>query len=145
MNISELQEQWEIDSEIDGVQLDIESIKSSKLHSKYIGILVESKLKLIKLRQEYANLRTLKFRYYRGELSRTELTELNWAQCQLGKPLKSEMDEILKGDTDLTTIETKIEYIVSMIYMLESILNSIKDRTWSIRNAIEFKKFQAGV
>jgi hypothetical protein len=107
--------------------------------------LVESKLKLIKLRQEYANLRTLKFRYYRGELSRAELTELNWTQCQLGKPLKSEMDEILKGDTDLTTIETKIEYIVSMIYMLESILNSIKDRTWSIRNAIEFKKFQAGV
>jgi hypothetical protein len=38
MNISELQEQWEIDSEIDGVQLDIESIKSSKLHLYYKNI-----------------------------------------------------------------------------------------------------------
>jgi hypothetical protein len=145
MNISELQEQWEIDSNIDGLQLDLESIKSAKLHSKYINVLVESKLKLVKLKQEYSNLRTLKFRYYRGELSRQELTELNWNQYQLNKPLKSEMDEILKGDTDLTNIEAKIEYISSMIYMTESILNSIKDRTWSIRNAIEFKKFQAGV
>lgn len=58
--------------------------------------------------------------------------------------MKNEMDEFLKGDSDLNKIDLKIQYIKIMVEALESILNQVKARDWSIRNAIEFKKFLAG-
>ena len=54
-------------------------------------------------------LRKNKFRLYRGELSRDELTNLAWEQWQGVKPLKNEMDEFLSGDTELNTLRVKID------------------------------------
>lgn len=144
MTLDEIQANWEIDCEINTNHLDNESVKTAKLHAKYIKLLVDAKLRISKLRTEYQELRKLKFRYYRGELTRQELTELNWEQWHYSKPLKNEMEQLLDGDSDITKIKMKIEYIETMIYLLESILKSIADRTWSIRNSITFKQFLAG-
>jgi hypothetical protein len=145
MTLDEIQANWEIDCEINTNHLDNESVKTAKLHAKYIKLLVDAKLRISKLRTEYQELRKLKFRYYRGELTRQELTELNWEQWHYSKPLKNEMEQLLDGDSDITKIKMKIEYIETMIYLLESILKSIADRTWSIRNSITFKQFLAGL
>jgi hypothetical protein len=90
-------------------------------------------------------LRKNKFRLYRGELSRDELTNLNWEQWQGVKPLKNEMDEFLSGDTELNTLRVKIDYLETMIYFLESVLGQIKARDWQIKTAVEWKKFLAGM
>jgi hypothetical protein len=90
-------------------------------------------------------LRKAKFRYYRGELSRDELNELGWVQWQGVKPLKNEMDEFLTGDTDLNTLRVKIDYLETMIYLLESILGQIKARDWQLKTAVEWKRFLAGM
>ena len=90
-------------------------------------------------------MRKAKFRYYRGEMSREELTDLGWAQWQGVKPLKNEMDEFLTGDEDLNQLEVKIKYLETMIYLLESILQQIKARDWQIKTAVEWKKFLAGM
>jgi hypothetical protein len=90
-------------------------------------------------------LRKSKFRYYRGELSRDELTEYGWEQWQGVKPMKNEMDEFLTGDSDLNTLEVKIKYLETMIYLLESILGQIKARDWQLKTAVEWKKFLAGM
>jgi hypothetical protein len=90
-------------------------------------------------------LRKNKFRLYRGELSRDELTDLGWEQWQGVKPLKNEMDEFLSGDTELNTLRVKIDYLETMIYFLESVLGQIKARDWQIKSAIEWKKFLAGM
>jgi hypothetical protein len=90
-------------------------------------------------------LRKSKFRYYRGELSRDELTEYGWEQWQGIKPMKNEMDEFLTGDSDLNTLEVKIKYLETMIYLLESILGQIKARDWQLKTAVEWKKFLAGM
>jgi hypothetical protein len=78
-------------------------------------------------------------------LSREELEQLSWAQWQGVKPLKNEMDEFISGDTDLVNLNTKIEYLETMGYLLESILNQIKARDWQLKNAVEWKKFLAGM
>jgi hypothetical protein len=144
MTIEEILKEWDIDSEMDDNHIDNESIKVPKLHAKYIRHLIQAKLKNTKIQNEFNLLKKTKFRYYRGELSREELTELNWQQWQGVKPMKNEMEQFLDGDTDLNNIKVKIEYLNSMVYLLESILGQIKARDWQLKNVLEYKKFIAG-
>lgn len=145
MNIEQLQEMWDKDCEIDDNYLGENSTATPKLHAKYVKILVQVKLKHTKLQSDYLLLRKNKFRLYRGELSRDELTQLGWDQWQGVKPLKNEMDEFLSGDAELVTIKMKIDYLETMIYFLESVLQQIKARDWQIKTAVEWKKFLAGM
>jgi hypothetical protein len=145
MNIEQIQDMWEVDAEIDDNYLGEHATKTPKLHAKYIKLLVGVKLKHTKSQSDYNMLRKAKFRYYRGELSRDELNELGWVQWQGVKPLKNEMDEFLQGDTDLNTMRVKIDYLETMIYLLESILTQIKARDWQLKSGIEWKRFLAGM
>lgn len=145
MNIEQIQDMWETDAEIDDNYLGENSTATPKLHAKYIKLLVQAKLKLTKVQSDYNLMRKAKFRYYRGEMSREELTDLDWAQWQGVKPLKNEMDEFLTGDGDLNTLKVKIDYLETMIYLLESILGQIKARDWQIKSGIEWKRFLAGM
>ena len=145
MTIDEIYEMWAIDSNIDENFLGETTIATPKLHAKYVKLLVNTKLKHTKYQSDYNLVRKNKFRYYRGELSRQELQDFGWEQWQGVKPLKNEMDEFLKGDSDLNTLQVKIDYLESMIYLLESILGQIKARDWQIKTAVEWKKFLAGM
>jgi len=145
MNIEDLQNMWETDCEIDDNYLGENSTSTPKLHAKYVKMLVQIKLKHTKLQSDYNMLRKNKFRYYRGEMSRDELKEREWNQWQGVKPLKNEMDEFLTGDEDLNSLDVKIKYLETMIYLLESILQQIKARDWQIKTAVEWKKFLAGM
>lgn len=144
MNIDEIQNEWEKDSYIDDNFLGESATKTPKLHAKYLKLLIGVKLKHTKLSSDYNILRKNKFRYYRGELSREELTELGWPQWQGVKPLKSELEQMLEGDSDINTLLLKIQYLETMIFLLESILGQIKARDWQIKNAITWKQFLAG-
>lgn len=142
--IEELLLEWDQDSIMDDNHIDRESINVPKLHAKYIRHLINGKLKLTKYQNDFNVLKKTKFRYYRGELSREELTDLGWTQCQNTKPLKNEMDQILEGDADLNSMKIKIEYLSSMIYLIESILGQIKARDWQLKTILEHKKFLSG-
>ena len=145
MTLDEIQQMWETDSEIDDNHLGEASTTSAKLHSKYLKLLIDAKLKLAKQKADYKTLRQSRFRYYRGEMGREELSERQWNQYQGVKPLKSELDEILNGDEILAKHELRIEYLNTMVYALESILGSIKGRQWDIKNHITWKQFLAGM
>lgn len=144
MKLDDLKNEWEQDCEINPLHLDDESLKTVKLHAKYVRLLIDARMKKSALNMEYNNMRQLRFRYYRGELTKEELAEKNWDQYQGVKPIKNVMDELLEGDGNLTKIAIKIEYMETMVYFLESIMNGIKSRGWDIKNAIEYKKFLAG-
>jgi hypothetical protein len=89
-------------------------------------------------------MRVKKFRYYRGEMSKSELELSGWEQWQGIKPLRNEMDEFLNGDADLIKAKLKIDYLQSIQELLESIMQQIKSRDWIIRNSLEWKKFISG-
>lgn len=145
MTLDEIQDMWAVDAEIDDNYLGETTVATPKLHAKYVRLLMNVKLKLSKLQSDYNQLRKNKFRYYRGELSRDELSQLGWEQWQGVKPLKNEMDEFLNGDSELNTVKLRIQYIEAMIYLLESILQQIKARDWQIKTAVEWKRFLAGM
>ena len=145
MTLDEMQQMWDEDCEIDDNYLGENSTATPKLHAKYVKLLVGIKLKHTKLCADYNTLRQTKYKYYRGELTRDELSQYGWSQWQGTKPIKNEMDEFLKGDSDLNTLDVKIKYLETMIYFLESVLSQIKARDWQIKTAVEWKKFLAGM
>lgn len=145
MKLTEIQEAWEKDSRIDETNLGQESTRVPTLHAKYLSILSKSRLQLRKVESEYYNTRRLKYRYYRGEMTREELATLEWEQFQGNKPLKNEMDEFLQCDKDLIELQDKVEYFKTVIYTLEQIIRSINSRTWDIKTAVEYMKFTQGL
>tara|TARA_R100001480_G_scaffold7097_2_gene14562 strand:+ start:413 stop:853 length:441 start_codon:yes stop_codon:yes gene_type:complete len=144
MKLSDIQEQWKNDSKINQLELGDEAVKTPNLHAKYLTVLSNIKLQLRKAESDYNNMRRLKYRYYRGELSSSDLEKLNLPQYMGNKPLKNEMDEFLTCDSDLNTLTDKIEYYKTVVFTLEQILRSINSRTWDIKSAIEWNKFTNG-
>lgn len=144
MKIEEITEMWAADSDINNDRLDTSALTSANLHAKYLEILVEAKLKLVKYKADHAKLRKLKARYYKGELSRVELDELGWDQYLYNKPLKTEMDDVINGDDDVIKLNGRISYLEVMISTLESILYQIKSRDFQIKNAIQWRIFMSG-
>lgn len=145
MKLDDVLDMWEQDSAIDDNHLGESSTTTAKLHAKYLRILVEAKMRRTKAEIEYNNLRKLKFRYYRGELTRTELADLGWDQWQYNKPLKAEMDEFLKGDEDMAKLAGRLEYMETTVLAIESIMQQIKQRDFQISNGIKWKQFLAGM
>ena len=145
MKLTEIQEQWQEDARIDQTNLGNESVRVPLLHAKYLTVLSTSKLQLRKAESNYYNNRRLKYRYYRGEMSRDELEQEGWSQFQGNKPLKNEMDEFLQCDADLLSLQDKIEYFKTVVYTLEQIIRSINSRTWDIKSAVEWTKFTNGM
>jgi len=144
MKLSDIQEQWKNDSKINQLELGNEAVRTPNLHAKYLTVLSNIKLQQRKAESDYNNMRRLKYRYYRGELTESDLNKLNISQYMGNKPLKNEMDEFLTCDEDLNTLTDKIEYYKTVMFTLEQILRSINSRTWDIKSAIEWNKFTNG-
>jgi len=144
MKLTDITDQWAIDSAIDELNLGREATKVPTLHAKYLTLLSKAKLQLRKAESDYLRTRKIKYRYYRGELTQEELQAMDWLQYQGNKPLKAEMDEFLQSDTDLVELVDKVEYFKTVIYTLEQIIRSINSRTWDIKSAIEYTKFTNG-
>ena len=140
-----MQEEWQKDAPINETNLGQEAARVPMLHAKYITILSKIKLQLRKAESDYLNNRRLKYKYYRGELTREELEDSGWTQFQGNKPLKNEMDELLQCDKDLIELQDKHEYYKTVIYTLEQIIRSINSRTWDVKSSIEWTKFTNGM
>lgn len=145
MKLTDLQEEWSKDSAINETNLGREATRVPLLHSKYLTLLSNTKLMLKKAESDYLNLRRKKYKYYRGEMTREELSEEGWEQYQGNKPLKNEMDEFLQCDSELIKLTEKIEYHKTVLYFLEQVIRSINSRTWDIKSAIEYAKFTNGL
>lgn len=144
MNLEELKSMWESDSKISESNISSESLRIPQLHSKYLNMLVDCKAKLMKREYDLHVLIRLKTRYYNGELTKDELTETGWDQWQYNKPLKSELGAILDADQDIFQRKAKIEYLKIMVFFLDSVMVSMKGRSFDIKNAIEWSKYLAG-
>lgn len=144
MTLTELQEEWIKDSKIDLLNLAEEAARVPMLHAKYMQILTSTRLQQRKVESSYKQFRKLKERYYRGELSKEELTEIGWDQYLNNRPLKNEIDSVLDADEDIIKKIDKIEYYKTMMIFLEQIIKSINSRTWDVKSAIDWKKFTGG-
>ena len=143
MLIDQLITEWETDCVIDEGDISGSALRTPNLHAKYLRVLIEYKLKKVKYTADLHELKLLKTKHIKGHLTTEELNELGWEPFQF-RVLKGEIEEHLQADQDIQKINSKIEYCNSAIYLLESILQEIKSRSFHTRVAMDWIKFRAG-
>lgn len=139
---------WEKDSLIDELNLDVTSIDSAKLHSKYLSILSIAKLTLKKKQTEFEVLRKEKWEWFAGRMTRQQVEARGWKHDPFdgaSKPkLKDNMEMFYKADPDLSKLNSQIEYQKVIIDALVDIMENVKWRHQNIRNIIAWRQFVAG-
>jgi hypothetical protein len=143
VTLDEIQKLWEVDAEIDSSELGKASIDIPKLHSKYYKIFAQEKLVLAKLYSNLKKLYKIKVEYFQGKLSEEDLTQLGWEPFRL-RVLKSDLDTYLDADKDMSKLKLDIELAKTKVEFLESILKTVGNRTFQVRNAIDWEKFKVG-
>jgi hypothetical protein len=132
---------WEKDSQIDADNLHTESLKVPALHAKYHEMFNNFLLLRKKAEQQRKNIRHERYEYYSGKADPEVYIE-----NPFGKKIrdKDTMTKYLDADDKLKQISLKIDYYETLLNYCESILKQISNRTYQIKNAIEWQKFIAG-
>jgi hypothetical protein len=141
MKIEEIRDLMEQDSRIDETALDVESLKIPYLHSKWYKIFIDEVRVLKGIEQEYHRLMKEKTEYYLGKADDKVYEEKPLDQ----KILKQDLDIYLRADEDLMRLEGKRSLQQIKVDMIEEFIKSINQRSFVIRNALEFMKFKNGI
>jgi hypothetical protein len=146
LNLEEILKMWAKDSEIDDLRLDEASKKTASLHAKYLEMLSVSKLQLKRKDMEFKVLLKNKWLWYNGKMPRDQIDELGWEYDALNglKILKGEMDYYYNSDPHIQEMQAKIDYLKTLIETLEEIINNIRWRHSTIKNMIDWRRFESG-
>ena len=141
MDLEKIQAMWEKDSHIDPDNLHDESLKIPQLHSKYYTLYNTITLLREKAREQYSKVSLERYNYYTGKAT---------AEVYAEEPFpykvreKDAIQRHLEADDKMNKIDMKIKYYDVMLKFLEEIIRAVSNRTYQIKNAIEWNKFQAG-
>ena len=141
MNLEQIQEMWEKDSRIDPDNLHDESLKIPQLHSKYYTLYNTITLLRERAREQYNKVRLERYNYYTGKAT---------AEVYAEEPFpykvreKDAIQRHLEADDKMNKVDMKIKYYDIMLKFLEEVIRAVSNRTYQIKNAIEWNKFQAG-
>jgi len=148
ISLEQILEMWKKDAVIDDVCLDEETLKSSKLHAKYLELFSMAKLMLKKKEIEQESMKKDKWLYYNGKMSQQDMDNRKWKYDPfdgMTKPLKSDMDMYYSTDEDMVRIRAQIDYQKTIIDTLEEIMGNIRWRHTHVKNILDFKKFTSGM
>jgi hypothetical protein len=133
---------WEEDSKIDVDNLHTESLNIPTLHAKYFELYNNILLLRKKAEQQKRNIRHERYEYYSGKAD---------PEVYIDNPFpkkirdKETLQKYLDADEKLSQVCLKIDYYETMLVYIESILKQVGNRTYQIKNAIEFIRFQSGL
>ena len=94
-----------------------------------------------KAKDSYNKTRLERYNYYTGKAS---------AEVYAEEPFpykvreKDAIQRHIEADEKLNAIDLKVKYYDVMLKFLEEIIRNVSNRTFQIKNAIEWNKFQSG-
>jgi len=141
MNLEQIQEMWDKDSQIDPDNLHDESLKIPQLHAKYYTVYNTITLLREKARETHSRVKLERYNYYTGKAP-AEVYEEDPFPYKVRD--KDALQRHLEADEKLTKLDIKIKYYDVMLKFLEDVIKTISNRTFQIKNAIEWHRFQAG-
>ena len=141
INLDKIQSMWQEDCKIDIDNMHEESIKVPQLHSKYHEILNNLILLRTKAQKIQKSVRHERYEYYSGKADQ-EVYEREPFPKKVRD--KDALIRYMDADDRVSDANLKVEYYDVMINYTESILKQISNRTYQIKNSIEWHKFQAG-
>ena len=142
IDLETLQKMWNEDSKIDPDNLHTESLNIPSLHAKYYDLYNNLMLLRKKAEQQKKNIRHERYEYYSGKADPDV-----YIQNPFPKKIrdKETMAKYLDADEKLSGVSLKVEYYDVMLKFIEDILKMISQRTYHVKNAIEFMRFQSGL
>jgi hypothetical protein len=143
MKFEDIMNMWEQDAKMDQTELGEESVKVPILHHKYYKILVDEGLLYKKCEIDYKSLYKLKFEYYMGTLDKETLEERGWEPNGL-KILKADLSIYTDADPELQMLQARIDVQKQKISFLESVIKTISNRGFLIKNMIDWERFKVG-
>ena len=141
MDLDKIQEMWAKDSQIDPDNLHDESLKIPQLHSKYYTLYNTISLLREKARESYNKVKLERYNYYSGKAS-AEVYAENPFPYKVRE--KDALQRYIEADEKLSAIDMKIRYYDVMLKFLEEVIKNISNRSFQIKNAIEWHRVQAG-
>ena len=142
MKLEELQNEARNDLAIvNQERLDQESYKNQNIKPKWLEYKTKYDQLLIIAKADHQRMYRQKWEYYGGKAD---------AKVYVAKPfdlkvLKTDLQMYINSDEDILNLQGKIAYYESIIKYIEGIIKSIDNRGWDIRNATDWKKFEAGM
>jgi len=140
MDLEQLQLEADKDLKINDTELDLESLKTPQLHNKYMKHYTKFRLLLTRTEDELKMLRRDKWEYYTGKSDPKvyQLKPFNF------KILKTDIDKYLEADEEIQKLTQKVAYLNTVIDFLDKTIRVIVNRTYTIKNAIEWRRFTSG-
>jgi len=142
ITLDKIQEMWEKDAKMDPDNLHTESLNIPILHSKYYEIYNNIYLLRKKAEQQRKNIRHERYEYFSGKADPEVYVENPFPKKIRDKDT---MQKYLDADEKLSGVSLKIDYYETMLRYLEEILKQITNRTYQIKNSIEFMRFTSGL
>lgn len=142
IDLESIQSMWESDSKIDPDNLHTESLNIPILHAKYYQMYNTVTLLYKKAQQQRKNIRHERYEYFSGKAD---------PEVYINNPFpkkirdKDTMQKYLDADEKLSNCSLKIDYYETTLKYLEEILKQVGNRTYQIKNAIEFMRFSSGL
>ena len=140
MTLDELQQLVDKDLKLDDTELDSESARIPLLHNKYLQHFNKFSLLQKKAQHELNTLEKEKWEYYTGKADESVYKEKPFDL----KVLKADVHIYINSDPDIQRADQKVAYLNQVAKYLEQILRTINNRTFLIKNMIEWKKFTSG-
>jgi|TARA_B100001559_G_scaffold310483_1_gene305874 hypothetical protein len=140
MTLDELKLQVQKDLKVDDEHLDTESLKNQEIKATYLDHKSRYELLLYRAKGDYKRLYREKWEYYGGKAD---------AKVYASKPfdlkvLKTDLSVYITSDEEVIDAENKIGYLETVVDYIKGVIKSVDNRGWDIKNAIEWKKFEAG-
>ena len=140
MTLEELQELADKDLKINDSELDIESLKTPQIHNKYMKHLTKFKLMLSRAESELHIKKREKWEYYTGKAD---------SSVYIDKPfnlkiLRQDVDKYINADEEIIKASQKVSYLRTTVDYLDRLIRQIANRTFTIKNAIDWRKFTSG-
>lgn len=141
IDLTGIQEMWEKDSKIDIDNLHTESINIPVLHAKYYDIYNNLMLLRKKAEQQKKNIRHERYEFYAGKANPDVYIENPFPKKIRDKDT---LQKYLDADEKLSGVSLKIDYYEVMLKYIEEILKQITNRTYQIKNSIDYMRFTSG-
>ena len=134
MNLETLNEMWAKDAPLDDEKLDNDSLSIPKLHAKYLRLY--NNFVTLRDQAELDVKRTYRDRweYYTGKSEKPFPMKL----------IKTDVAIYLEADQEYQKSVLKAKYLNQMVESIKAILSAINNRSFHIKNAVEFAKFLKG-
>jgi len=145
IDLNKLLLEWEGECAID-THLDTASKSVPILHAKYLRLHTQANVEYKNAQLKHKELMRNKWLHYNGKLPKEEIEQMGWSYDPLNglKVLKGDMDKFYEADKDIQDSDRKVSYLKLCVDQIKEIMEALKWRHQTIKNMMDYLRFEAG-